>query len=146
MTTSIERILSDIIQLMQLEGMQINGRLGEDWVISQVGDADFPVFLFDVENETINEDYSQTINLRYVLCFRSNTVDYFPVTEFEGLREIYLKFFNHVYNYENEEGQELIEVLSHERKPYYFDIKFLEVKTKGFDCKMRLKIQAVRRC
>lgn len=151
MNQSIELILADVVDKMNLNGYNCSGQIAtrdEFYRISKVSDSIFPAFLFQVMEETINTDtYLQTVVLRFVLCFSSeetgNTID---VKRFQDLRKYYTRFVNEVRKHENEDGQQLIEITRLRIVPYYFDMKFLDVQTKGYACDMTITIQPTNLC
>ena len=147
MTNSVEQILSDVIQQLNKDGYPCSGRIGEDWLLSRVSDAEFPAFLFQIMNDDINiEDYAQQVKMRFLLCYasedHSNTLD---IENFNKLRLLYTKFFDRLKRYELS-GQQLITIQKATRTPYYFDYKVLEKKTKGFACNLDMKIEATQIC
>ena len=148
MTTSIELILSEIITEMQTEGLQVSGRIGESFLLSRNAEDEFPAFLFEILTDNVNpETYLQTISIKYVLCYRSQEQsDKVEVDNFIELRDLNLTFVNKLRDYENSNGQQLLNLLSINQKPYYFDLIFLETKTKGMVVDIVLTAQPTRVC
>ena len=147
MTNSVEQILSDVIQQLNKDGYPCSGRIGENWLLSRVSDTEFPAFLFDIISDDINiEDHAQQVKIVFILCFpseeHSNT---FNIENFNNLRLLYTKFFDRLKKHEVN-GQQLTTITRATRKPYYFNMKFLERKTKGFRCDLDLKIEATQIC
>ena len=148
---NIERILTEVLNTMALEGFKCSGKIAtatEFYKISNVEDSIFPAFLFQISAADMDVNTLETSQpFIFMLCFNAeNTDNIIEVEKFEELRRYYKRFFNKLRMYENTDGQQIVNVTRATIEPYYFDISFLDVQTKGFRCEMTVNIQMTDKC
>lgn len=141
MNTPIETLLHNIVQKVN-EKYPISGYLGSKPINANA--KDFPALIFEVENETdVKEDFLRGIrvDLNYILCFDSEDLsEQIELDKFEELRTIYMHTWNAFRDVD------LLTIENSSKKPYYFDIQQMNVKTKGFLCRMTFFVQAQTLC